>query len=38
MIRHEVELIGLVFIKKDNKSYYFDSFGGQSDKPTIYHK
>ena len=40
-----VDLIGLVFIVKDNKSFYFDSFGGQPDKflsnqlskPIIYH-
>ena len=38
-------LIGLVFIIKDNKSFYFDSFGGSPDKfllkqlpkPIIYH-
>ena len=38
-------LIGLVFIVKDNKSFYFDSFGVQPDKflldqlpkPIIYH-
>ena len=41
----KVVLIGPVFIVKDNKSYYFDSFGGQPDKylltqlskPIIYH-
>ena len=27
----KVVLTGLVFIVKDNKSYYFDSFGGQPD-------
>ena len=38
-------LTGLVFIVKDNKSFYFDLFGGQPDKflsnqlpkPIIYH-
>ena len=27
----KVALIGLVFIVKDDKSYYYDSFGGQPD-------
>ena len=39
------ELTGVLFFVKDNKSYYFDSFGGQPDKfllkqlikPIIYH-
>ena len=42
----EVVLTGLVFLVIDNKSFYFDSFGGQPDKlllkqlpkPTINHK
>ena len=41
----KVELIGQRFIVKDNRSYYFDSIGGQPDKfllnqlpkPIIYH-
>ena len=40
-----VDLVGLVFIQKNNKSFYFDSFGGIPDKfllnqltkPIIYH-
>ena len=44
MVVREV-VIGFVFIVKDNKSYYFDSFGGSPDKfspnqlpkPIIYH-